>query len=93
MLEVIEPDGLTTIQISNTGATSVLHSVGEEEQQQDSQEQKERPVKYFYCRGKEALQFHSKETGQQLLDDIEQDQHCAVVYQVIPAVFAFTSWK
>ena len=31
VLEVIEPDGMTTIQISNTGATSILHSMAEDE--------------------------------------------------------------
>ena len=47
MLEVIEPDGMTTIQISNTGATSILHSMAEDEAEHSEPQAKVKFCDFF----------------------------------------------
>ena len=64
ILEVIEPDGMTTIQVSNTGATSILHSVGEDELEPKEPTGQSR---YFYLSGKEAYEFYTNQRGSALL--------------------------
>ena len=86
VLEVIEPDGMTTIQIGNTGATSILYSMGESEEHNE-QAQVPPPVntsRYFYLANEEAYEFYTHDKGQALLDEIERDEHCAVLYQPVP---------
>ena len=84
VLEVIEPDGMTTIQIGNTGATSILHSMGESEEQEQQPEEPVNASRYFYLANKEAYEFHTHDKGQALLNEIERDEHCAVLYQPVP---------
>ena len=61
---MIEPDGMTTIQVSNTGATSILHSVGEDELEPKEPTGQSR---YFYLSGKEAYEFYTNQRGSALL--------------------------
>ena len=81
---ILEPDGMTTIQVSNTGKTSILHQLGEEEDQREPAARSivaPRP-RYFYLQSdNSAMEFFPQKIAQAMFEEVESDPLGAAISQ------------
>lgn len=80
---------MTTIQVSNTGKTSILHHFGEAEDQRECAAKSivAPPPRYFYLQtDNSAMELFPENVAQTLFQDVESDPLGAVVSQQVGSI-------
>ena len=81
---------MTTIQVSNTGKTSILHHFGEAEDQRECAAKSfvAPPPRYFYLQtDNSAMELFPEKVAQALFEDVESDPLGAVVSQQVGLLY------